>query len=807
MSADGIGALERGTRRWPRRDTVALLIEALDLNPTEARELELAASRPRLPAGPRDVSVIAPLSDDSAASARSNNLPFAFKTLVGRDSEVGEIAALVQTERLLTITGSGGIGKTSAALEVGSTMLDRMADGVWLVELAPLRDASLVAATVARTLGVQELPSRTQLETLVAYLKAKTALLILDNCEHVVAEAATVASVLLRGCAGLRIVATSREALKIPGEQLYRLPSLGVPPPDALSALTAADALKYGAVALFAERARAADFHFTLTDAEASTACEICRRLDGIPLAIELAAARVTVLSLKALYGRLDQRFRLLSGGARTALPRQQTMRALIDWSHDLLGERERTLFRRLSVFAGGWSLEACSEVCAADDFDGWEVFDLLESLIAKSLVIADDGADEPRYRMLDSTTDYARERLAASAEENRLARKHASQYAKYLRDLRVVWEAMNDLGWKRAVLAELDNLRAALDWTLRDRHDCKVGLEILSLIIVPALIFDHHEARSWYGLGFACVNEIADEVVATAFRCRYAATLTRVQAPVTGQVVMCESNVAAAEQLENPLVLADALRVLGVAYWRASRLEEAGAAFARACDVLPAEQTALRSRIVIDWANNDIDRGDVESARRRFLHVRRIARAGSQMHAIALMGLAETESSVGTFEQARILAHEAAAEFRALGMTMHYGAVSCNLASYAMEQGSLAEARDSLLEALRVFRELGLAHWLTLVLERHAVFAALTHDDQTATLLLGYAERQDALLGRIRQPGEQRGYDRAVALLRQRLGDGEFARRVALGADLSEDGALASATDLTCRPPNHSSF
>jgi predicted ATPase/DNA-binding XRE family transcriptional regulator len=799
MSTNGIGALERGERLTPQRETLALLAQALRLDEAQRRTFEAAGAHPKV-LRPTDgrASVNAGSLLDEAATRTNSNLTLPLTSFVGRDAEIGEISALVRNQRLVTLTGTGGIGKTRIALHVATTFTRSMEAGVWFVDLTSLTDGSLIAAAIARELTLTESTNRSLLETLVAYLKEKMLLLVLDNCEHIIAEAATIADALLRGCPALRILTTSREPLRAAGEQLYRLPSLGVPSADAACRLTAADAVHHGSVSLFTDRARAVENRFTLTDDNAPIIAEICRRLDGIPLAIELAAARVPVLSVKALCTKLDQFFRVLRSSDRTPLLRHQTMRALIDWSHDLLNERERTLFRRLSVFAGGWSLEGCIEVCSDNDIDDeWEVFELLASLVAKSLVMADEAHEEPRYRLLESTLSYARERLASSGEAERLAHKHALHYAKYLRDQRDAWEAMDDLGWQRAVTTELDNVRGALDWTIRAGNDRKLGLEMLAQIMSPTLIFDPTEARNWYGLGCEWLNEIDDKRIAAAFRCRCAATNARFRAPVTLQIAACQENVAEARLVGDTALLAESLKDLGLAYWRARRFDEADTMFAEGWSVLDSGSMALAARITADWAVNDAQRGNLESARKRFYEALRIARPRSHAHTLALMGLAEVEFLSGRHRDARVLAHDAMAGFSALGMTMHRGVVCCNLASYAVQQGALEEARESLVEALKILRAVGLEYWLTEVLEQHAVFAAMANHDEPAVALLGYAQQQDALLGRVR---EQRGYDRAVLLLRQRLGDEEFARRLTHGASLSESQALAYATDIENR-------
>lgn len=293
----------------------------------------------------------------------SNNLPQQVTSFIGREQEMAEVKGLLARTRLLTLTGAGGAGKTRLSLQVAADLLQGGGDGVWFVELAALADPNLVPQTVAQALGVREEPGRTILDTLVDYLKSRKLLLLLDNCEHVLNATAQLADTILRACPDVQILATSREGLNIPGETTYRIPSLSLPDPEQTP--TPENLSQCEAVRLFVERAQAAQPSFRVNPHNAPAVAQICHRLDGIPLAIELAAARVRALPIEQIAAGLDDRFRLLTGGSRTALPRQQTLRALIDWSYDLLSPEERTLLRRLSVFAGGWTLEAAEAVCA----------------------------------------------------------------------------------------------------------------------------------------------------------------------------------------------------------------------------------------------------------------------------------------------------------------------------------------------------------------------------------------------------------------------------------------------------------
>ncbi|MBV9867246.1 MAG: adenylate/guanylate cyclase domain-containing protein [Abitibacteriaceae bacterium] len=300
-------------------------------------------------------------------SRRPHNLPVQLTSFIGRESAIQEVKHLLSSIRLLTLTGAGGCGKTRLSLQVGAEVLEDYDDGVWLVELAPVADPALIVQTVASTLGIREQGARPLLETLIDYLKPKTLLLLLDNCEHLLEGCAQLAHALLKSCPTLKILASSREGLGVAGEQTYRAPSLTRPDPKLVATLPLEQLTQYEAVRLFIDRAVLTSPHFSVTNQNAPAVAEICHRLDGIPLAIELAAARVKAMSVEQISTRLTDRFRLLTGGSRTALPRQQTLRALIDWSYDLLSDKEKLLLARLSVFAGGWTLEAAEKVCSDD--------------------------------------------------------------------------------------------------------------------------------------------------------------------------------------------------------------------------------------------------------------------------------------------------------------------------------------------------------------------------------------------------------------------------------------------------------
>jgi predicted ATPase len=414
------------------------------------------------------------------------NLPAPTSELIGRADALTEVTELLGVHRLVTLIGAGGIGKTRLGLEVARQVLPGFADGVWVAELAPLSDPGLVPATVAVALGLTLLAGAESPERVAAALGAKRVLLMLDNCEHVIEAAARMAEALLRANPHVRVMATSREPLRAPGEYVYRVLPLEVP---AEGAEAREDLLKAAAVQLFVARAQAVE-HFSLDVRTAAITGAVCRRLDGIPLAIELAAARTATLGLEELAAHLDDRFRLLTGGHRTALPRHQTLRATLDWSYELLSAIERTALRRLAIFVGGFTLEAASAVATASDLGAPEVVDNVTNLAAKSLVVVEVAGAVTRYRLLETTRAYALEKLTESGELEQVARHHAEYYRDLFERAEAEWETRPTLEWVATYGRQIDNVRTALDWAFSPSGDASIGAA-LTAASVP-LWFQH---------------------------------------------------------------------------------------------------------------------------------------------------------------------------------------------------------------------------------------------------------------------------------------------------------------------------
>jgi predicted ATPase/DNA-binding CsgD family transcriptional regulator len=394
-----------------------------------------------------------------------HNLPSELSSFVGREKELPEVRRLLENNRLLTLTGSGGCGKTRLALAAVSELVERFEDGVWMVELASLAEPSLVPQAVAFTLGVRERPGRSLTEALSDYLRTRDLLLILDNCEHLIGACAEFAEALLRSCSGLRVLATSREALGITGEIARPVPSLSLPDLRRLPDLESLS--RYESARLFVERTAAVRPTFTLTEQNAPAVAQVCYRLDGIPLAIELAAARAKMLPVEEISARLGDSFQLLAAGSRTALPRQKTLHATMDWSHELLGQKERVVFRRLSVFAGGFTLKAAESICAGEQLQRDEVLESLSQLVDKSLVMAQEPDGTARYRLLETIRQYGRERLEEAGEAAQVREQHAKYYLAVAEEAEPELKGDGQVAWLERLETEHGDLRVAMAWLL----------------------------------------------------------------------------------------------------------------------------------------------------------------------------------------------------------------------------------------------------------------------------------------------------------------------------------------------------
>ncbi len=724
---------------------------------------------------------------------RPHNLPQQPTSFIGRELELKELAQRLERARLLTLFGPGGVGKTRLSVQLGAELLERFPDGVWFVDLAPVADPALVAVQTASVVGAPVAPGMPAHDAVVAGLRYRRALLIFDNCEHVVAAASGLVGAILRDAANVQVVATTREALNLDGEVVYPVGSLPLPPAGA--PLDAQSALAYGAVRLFVERADAATGSFALCEGNVAHVVEICRRLDGIALALELAAPKLTVLDPAQLAARLDERFRLLTGGKRTALPRQRTLRALIDWSYDLLDEREQQLFRRLSIFAGGWTLEAASAVCSDDAWSEWESYELLSSLVAKSLVSAERYGEGQRFRMLESTRAYARERLHENAESAAAARRHALYCADFMRAARAHVEAMDDRAWQRAVAPELDNLRAAFEWTIVQDNDVHTGLRMLAEIHRQRLIAQADERTRWFELAAEAARQVDDPPLTAAILRLYTGMLIGTGRPLAARTAAAEAALSASAATGNPVALGDALGLLASCLQSAGRTEEAEERFHEAWAALEREDaSALKTQILVGWAINQLLRGDVPEARRRFDVALRSAGPHSLIYATILGAIGELEYAAGNVERARASAQEAKRCLVELGVTFDLAVTNCNLAGFALALDDVEGARDVLKEAIAALRGVG---FMTNALEHCALLAGLTGHHFQAARLVGYTSKQYEMLGIVRDGTEQRGFQRLDALIHLHLEHDMLVSALNEGASLNHEQAVAHASAI----------
>jgi predicted ATPase/class 3 adenylate cyclase len=442
--------------------------------------------------------------------ATPNNLPQQTTSFVGREREVAQAKERLHQTRLLTLLGMGGLGKTRLAMQIGADLMTAYPDGIWFVDLAPIVDPALVPSTTAQVLGVREEPGRTLTETLCAHLKPQKLILILDNCEHVVGACGQMVDALLRETPEIRVIATSREALRVQGEQTYPVYPLALPDRNAsLETLARSEAVQ-----LFMERARLQKPGFSLTERDAPAVAEICTRLEGIPLAMELAAARMRSLSVQDINTRLKDRFKLLTGGSRVALERQQTLRALVAWSYDLLQETEQRLLERLGVFAGGFDLESTKAICGTEPLAPDNLPELLSSLVDKSLVMADDSESRSRYRMLETLRDYARDRLIQREELAATAIRHCNHYFVMAKAANKGLQGPEQAEWTRRLEAEHDNLRAAIALALEKGTDPVIAVKIEVALMGFWLLCGYStEGRRYVSAALALPEVLASDV------------------------------------------------------------------------------------------------------------------------------------------------------------------------------------------------------------------------------------------------------------------------------------------------------
>ena len=642
-----------------------------------------------------------------------HNLPAQLSSFVGREREQADIAQRLQSNRLVTLTGPGGSGKTRLALRAAEALVEAYPDGVWLAELTPLSDPALILPTIAAVFGVREAAGRPLLDGLIRHLRDRQTLLMLDNCEHLIEASARLIEALLRGAPRLHVLATSREPLGLSGESVCRVPSLSLPEAGALALEQLA---RSEAGRLFEARAADVKSGFTLSEANAAAVAQICQRLDGIPLALELAAARVRVMPPEQIAVRLDDRFRLLTGGSRTALPRQQTLRALIDWSWDLLLEPERSALRRLSVFVGGWTLEAAERVCASGDLEGATILDTLTRLVDKSLVLAEEQDGRERYRMLETMRQYAREKLLESGESGQVRDRHLEFFVVLGENGDAGLHGPEETAWLSQLETEHANLRAALEWSLDGgQAGAETGLRLCGAL------GQFWNVRGHWTEGLAWLTRVLARPETAG------PTLTRAKAlNASGFLAYCLSDYAAAQRrYEEALSIwrahapcadhATALRILGAVLSNGGR-SAAGRA--------PLEESLAMSRALGDdegvaWTLLDISEQSLNRATTEAGRVQAIATLEESLGlhrrlgnlngvSVVLTTLASTDLHFGDLEEAGARYGESLAIGRRIGNRRTMSLALIGLGNVAAVRGEHASAERLLSESLPMIDGLG---------------------------------------------------------------------------------------------------
>ena len=733
-----------------------LLGRCLEKDP-EARLADIAEARLVL-VRPRAAAELSTAAAYVAPPVTPQNLPRQLTSFVGREKEIAECARLLEHARLLTLTGAGGCGKTRLALRLAERLLEKRPGGVWFVDLAPLADPERVAHAAAAAVGVREEPGRSPAWTLCDALASRRALLVLDNCEHVLRACADLVAALLTACPELALVATSREGLGVAGEQVYAVPTLSVPPAHAEPG--AARLVEYEAVALFVDRAALVQSGFTLTDARAPAVAEICRRLDGIPLAIELAAARIRVLGVEEIRAMLDDRFRLLTGGSKTALPRHQTLRATLQWSYDHLEPAEQDLFRSLAVFAGGWTLEAAAQVCGAGPEAVFEVLDLLARLVDKSLVTVERRrTGESRYRFLETMRQYALEKLEDAGQGSALRARHLDHFLALAEAAEPKLWGADQATWLARLEIEHENLLAALAWCDRAENGAESAIRLAGSLWRFWTIHGHYRMGR-LALAEALRRPGADAPTRARARALYGA----------GYLALWQGDASAARPL-----FEDSRRI------------------SRALDDHQGEARALSGLGLAakDEGQHESARSYYEESLARYREVDDKRGMAAVLNNLGAVAWAQSD-----FAAAGPLYDEACRYGREAGDADLMVVTLTGVGWISLRLGDLEVARARLEECLRLVKELGAKLRAAYAIEAAAALAKSCGEAGRAARLYGASEALRESLGAPADPSWRDAQAGIIAAIRGELGEGAFARRWASGRSLALDSALEYALE-----------
>ena len=722
-------------------------------------------------------------------NAFPNNLPPQLTSFIGRERELREVQRLLTSARLLTLIGPGGTGKTRLSLQLAAEQLSEFKDGVWLVELAPLSDPALIPSTIASVLELHEVPGIPLMTIMIDYLRAKQLLLVLDNCEHLVEASAQVADQLLHACPQLKIIASSREALGIDGETVYRVPSLSLPDSSPASLL------EYESTRLFIDRATKAEPRFHFTDHNASPIAQICQRLDGIPLAIELAAARVKLFTPEQIAERLDDRFKLLTGGSRTALPRQQTLRALIDWSYQSLNETEQRALRRLAVFSGGWTFEAAEAVIREPD-----AMDGLLGLINKSLVNVEEQDGKSRYRFLETIRQYAMEKLLESGEAADVRNRHMD-YFLFSSDVEAEADrrifGQEDVEWLDEMEQEHDNLRAALEWSTANSPEKSLRLAYLAGSFWAARDYNR-EAQKWCQLALERSRGLLD---ADIDRARVFGMLGWCSIAIGDHTTGREAAEEGARLAANRGDVKTQARLLSVFGLACTFLGDFAAgepavieaeAIAREMGYPGELSLVLTTRAQMTY----FAYRDGRRAKRYLDEAVAVGRNARLQWAttMSVFGMARLAGSMGDVDTARAQFLESAANARRVGNKRLLYSCYSELAHVLRENGELEEPLAIYRDLLPKWRDLGHRAAVAHELECIAYILSKKNQSQPATILLGAADALRKLSGSTATPMEQAEYEKERSTLREKIAEEDFRKAWEQGQALTLDDAIALA-------------
>jgi non-specific serine/threonine protein kinase len=716
----------------------------------------------------------------------AHNLPSVRAAFLGREAELAAIAEHVRAARHATLVGPGGVGKTRLAIEFGNRSLADYSDGVWFVDLAPVTDPDFVANATLAALKRREAPGQDAADTLSSFLREKAALLIFDNCEQVVVAASNLAAQLLQTCPEIGIVATSREALGLPDERVCRLPVFE----------------EAEAVALFASRARVASPSFSLTERSSEAIKRICKRLDRIPLAIEIAAARVRIMPLEDLANRLDERFDVLSLGARNQLARHQTVRELVEWSYLLLEEQERTLLRRLSVFAGNFAVAAASEVCAFQPLQEWEMLDLLEQLIDKSLLLYEPL--EGRYWLLESTKEFGREQLRSAGEDADLERRRIAYLRTAARNAfeRFVKGAADDV--RSEITRDYAEYRAALQWALGESRDVVAGAELAGLLGWYWQAGLWSEGRHWHEAALARAPEEIG-MLPYAIALQGLANLSHAQGDYATMESAAARALEAYRELDLPRSAALARNALAIVAKYRGDADRAQALYLKNVEAFRAagdrrlEALTLQNlgELLTDWK---LDYAEAERLLEQAVRIHR-ERGDTLLIGAALGAWSANAGYSGAFERAAVLADEALEIFRRHGEDNYGLEITIVIAQNRLAAGDADAATVSLCDALSRLREKMHEPHLVRFAEALAELALVRDDARRAATLLAFSDDWRAGKHLARPKPLQPGYERSAAAARTALGDAAFATACEHGRLLYPEAVLASASEFFAPP------